>query len=99
MSKNSANHLHRYKKVNLSRDKDKKYLVYKCVKPLCSHYLPIHLAEGKECECNICYNIMVITKETLTHSGGTPAARPRCDNCVRKRIKEEVTAIAEFLKE
>jgi hypothetical protein len=94
-----ANHLHRYKKVDLSRDKTKKYLVYMCVKPLCTHYLPMHLALGRECECNICHNIMVITNETLIHSGGGPAARPRCDNCVKKKITQEVEAIADFLKE
>lgn len=98
MSK-AANHLHRYKKVNLSRDKDKRYLVYKCTKPLCSHYLPMHLAEGKECECNICHNIMVITREVLTHSGGAPSARPRCKACVKTRVKEDVAAVADFLKD
>lgn len=94
-----ANHLHRYRKVNLSNERDKKYLVYRCTKPACSHYVPLHLAEGKLCACNICGEPMILTRDVLTHSGGKPPARPRCGKCVKKRIPEEVTALADFLKE
>lgn|SRR5215471_5492417 len=97
MSSKVANHLHRYKKVNLSRKKDEPYLVYKCVKPACSHYVPINLAEGKLCECNRCAEPMIITKATLTHSNNKPMAKPHCPNCIKRKNADDVAALAEFL--
>ena len=97
MSKSSVNHVHRYKKVDLGRN-GKVYLVYKCVKPVCSHYIPIHLAEGKMCECNRCGEPMVITKSILTsNSGATPMARPHCPDCT-KRKTSDVGTINDFLE-
>lgn len=93
-----VNHLHRYKKVNLSRDKDNPFLVYQCTKPTCSHYIRMELSEGKMCECNICGEPMIITRATLTHSSGNPMAKPRCNNCVRRRKSDTVDAISEFLQ-
>jgi hypothetical protein len=90
-----ANHLHKYKKVNLS-ETDKPYLVYKCLKPACSHYVPVKLSEGKLCECNRCGEPMIITKSVLTHSNNKPMARPHCSDCIKRR-KEDVAAIAEFI--
>jgi hypothetical protein len=93
-----ANHLHKYKKVDLARDGEP-YLVYKCMKPACSHYVPLHLAEGKLCECNRCGEPMIITKATLHGSSNKPMAKPHCPNCIeRKKEKlEDVAAISEFL--
>ena len=95
-SKNSVNHIHRYKKVNLNRSGGL-YLVYKCVKPMCSHYLPVNLAEGQLCECNKCGETMIITKKVLTHSSNKPMARPHCPNCVRSKNAKDVAAIAAFI--
>lgn len=97
MSKKSkaANHLHRYKKVNLSSSGE--YLVYKCVKPACTHYVPIQLAEGTLCECNRCGDPMIITKSVLVHSGNRPMAKPHCPNCIVRKNAKDVTAIADFL--
>jgi len=94
---NVANHLHKYKKVDIARKGDKEFLVYKCMKPACSHYIRMDLVEGKECECNRCGELMFITKETLVHSGGKPMARPHCNNCVKRRKVPEIDAIAAFL--
>ena len=92
-----ANHLHRYKKVNLSRDKSKPYLVYQCVKPACSHYVPMNLAEGKLCECNRCGEPMIITKAVLIHSSNKPMAKPHCSNCIKRKNEKDVAAIAAFI--
>jgi len=92
-----ANHLHRYKKVNLSENGNKPYLVYKCLKPACSHYVPIKLAEGKLCECNRCGELMIITKSVLTHSNNKPMARPHCSDCIKRKKDKDVAAIAEFI--
>ena len=97
MSKHSINHIHRYKKVNLGRN-GKDYLVYKCVKPVCSHYIPLHLAEGKMCECNRCGEPMVITKLVMNGSQGGPMARPHCIDCTKKKVETDVTSINEFLE-
>lgn len=94
---NAANHVHRYRKVNLSRKKSEPYLVYRCTKPACSHYLPLDLAEGKMCECNRCGEPMVITKETLNRSNGGAMAKPHCGNCIKRKSAETVDALAEFL--
>ena len=97
MASKVANHLHRYKKQNLSATAGKEYLVYKCVKPACSHYLPMNLAEGKLCECNRCGEPMIITKATLTHSGNKPMAKPHCQGCIKRKNEKDVAAIAEFI--
>lgn len=100
MSKSkAANHIHRYKKVNLSRKKDQPYLVYKCMNPACSHYIPLHLAEGKLCECNRCGEPMIINKQVLTGSSNMPMTNPHCSNCIerRKGTTDDVAAISEFL--
>ena len=94
---NAANHLHRYKKVDLNRNGDNPYLVYKCTKPACSHYIPINLAEGKLCECNKCNEPMIITKKVLTHSSNKPMARPHCPNCIVRKNAKDVEAIAAFI--
>ena len=93
------NHIHRYRKVNLARKGNDPYVVYKCVKPTCSHYVPIELAEGKLCECDRCGEPMVINKQVLVGSAGKPMTKPHCSNCVqRKKDKaENVESIREFL--
>jgi hypothetical protein len=95
---NQHNHIHRYRKLDLSRTKGKPYLVYSCIKPTCTHYLPIEQTLGKVCECNICNEPMIITKETLTHSHGGPMARPRCTGCIKRKNAPQMDAIASFLK-
>jgi hypothetical protein len=91
-----ANHLHRYKKINLGEN-GKDYFVYKCMKPACSHYIPINLAEGKLCECNKCGEPMILSKAILTHSSGKPMTKPHCGSCVKRRRDKDVEAIAAFL--
>lgn len=94
-----TNHIHRYKKVNLARRGNPSYFVYKCVKPVCSHYIPIELSEGKLCECDRCNEPMTISKITLRGNAGKPMAKPHCLNCIqRKKDKtENVEAINEYL--
>jgi|SRR5215471_17894899 len=94
-----SNHIHRYKKVNLSRDKDKPYFVYKCVKPMCTHYVPVELAEGKLCECCRCQEPMIINKQVLVGNAGKPLTNPHCSDCVKRKKEkvENVAAIEEYL--
>lgn len=95
-SKTVANHLHRYKKVNIGAN-GKVFYVYKCMKPACSHYIRMDLAEGKLCECNRCGEPMIIGRETLTKSSSKPMALPHCSDCIKRRENKDVEAIKEFL--
>lgn len=95
MSKKISGHLHLYKKINLSRT-EKEYLVYRCVKPACSHYVPIALSLGKLCECNRCHEPMIITKVQLWSSGGSPMAKPHCVDCIKRRKSNELETISGF---
>jgi len=89
MGKRVANHLHRYKKVNLGNGKD--FFVFRCMRPACSHYIAVKLAEGKLCECNRCHEPMVMTKEAMQ------LTRPHCANCVKRKVSKDVEAISQFL--
>ena len=94
-----SNHLHKYKKVDLSRKKGKDpFLVYQCQVPTCTHYIPITLAIGKVCECNRCGGVMVITKSTLTRSNGGAMLMPHCDDCIRRKNVETIIDVASFLE-
>lgn len=91
-----ADHLHRYRKVNIGT-KEKKYEVYRCQKPACSHYVPLALAEGKLCECNRCHEPMIIGKVQLNGSSGRAMARPHCNTCVEKKVDPNVKALADYI--
>jgi|PlaIllAssembly_1097288.scaffolds.fasta_scaffold14659_5 hypothetical protein len=94
--KKVANHLHRYRKINLGAN-GKQFYVYRCTKPACSHYVRIELAEGKLCECNKCGEPMIITKTILTHSSGKPMALPHCLGCIKRKKADDVDRIKEYL--
>lgn len=96
MASRVANHLHRYKKMDIGRNGNS-FPVYKCVKPACSHYVRVDLAEGKICECNKCGEPMLLTKAVLTHSGKKPMTKPHCSSCIKKRNAKDVEAIAGFI--
>jgi len=95
-SKTVANHLHRYRKVNIGTN-GKEFLVYRCTKPSCTHYVRLDLAEGRLCECNRCGKAMVIGRETLTKSSGKPMAVPHCSECIKRRKTNEMEEISKFL--
>jgi hypothetical protein len=92
MGKRVANHLHRYRKVDLARKKGTEpFIVLKCMKPACYHYVPLNLAEGKLCECNRCGESMILNKESMQLS------RPHCISCIKRKKSNEITTISEFL--
>ena len=83
---NSHQRVHSRKKVST----DKLSLVYICILPKCSHYLPnIELAEGKETLCHGCNEPMIITQYDITHK----TVKPVCSDCKefkkRKRLLEQ----------
>lgn len=88
-------HLHRYKKKNIGAEKD--YFVYFCLKQGCTHYIPLEMAEGRECECDRCGKAMRIDRIVLTNSSGRPMTRPHCIDCIKRKKAKDATKIAEFL--
>lgn len=101
MPKKSTNTcLHRYKKVNIGRNGNE-YLVYHCVKG-CGHYVPIHLAKGKHCECWHCGKEIILTNEIMYPSQNVLIAKPHCLDCKKGKKKDvkpsALDAIAAFLE-
>lgn len=92
MRRKAENHIHRYKRANLGRN-GKEFLVFKCIKPICSHYIEVSLAEGKLCECNRCGEPMIMNKAAMQ------LAKPHCTNCIKRKPTSEATieSIQEFL--
>jgi hypothetical protein len=89
-----SGHLHKYKKVNLSRNPGRKpFWVYKCIKPACTHYIRVELAENKLCECNRCGQTMLIGKQTLQ------LTLVHCNECTKKKkdISDVTNAIDEAM--
>lgn len=74
MAKNK--HLHRYLRKNISKKKGKDYWVFVCVNK-CSHYIPVELALGKECQCWGCDKPMEMTPYSVERT------RPKCLACVK----------------
>jgi hypothetical protein len=82
---------HRYKRKNISRDKNKPYLVFKCVE--CPSYIRTELAVGITARCYKCNIPLVITAKQASE-----VAKPICESCVvktnkTKKIEAEVDNI------
>lgn len=86
MTKKKKKCLHKYQRVNIG-NKTKPYLVYRCTRPGCAHYIQMTLALGMACECNRCGKIMVLTKESLT------LAKPHCAGCVERKDSDRLSAL------
>ena len=71
-------HLHSYKKVNIG-NKDRPFIVYKCTKLNCSHYIRPEFIEGKLSECPRCDSAYVITRNDLRN------VTLHCDKCTVSR--------------
>lgn len=91
MTTKRKKHLHKYQRVNIG-SKTKPYLVYRCMKPGCTHYITPKLALNRACECNRCGKIMVLTKEALT------LVKPHCAGCVERKDSDRLSALVEGLE-
>ena len=88
-------HIHKYKKVDIGRKNGpndrKKFLVFKCMLPDCTHYIDWKLAEGKTCLCNRCSNPMILTKAAMD------LTLPHCQGCTKR--KKVIVDLTDILKE
>lgn len=83
-------HTHKYQRETLGKD----YIIYKCVLPGCTHYLPLPLIVGK---VSICWNCGM---EFIIRKGKNGInKKPKCENCVNHKSKNEENAILNLLKE
>lgn len=92
--KKLPNHIHKYKRINLSSDKSKPYKVLACQQPACNHYITLALGVGKLAECWRCGNPFVIDKISVEH------AKPHCHDCTRRKdqhVINELTKLVEGL--
>lgn len=61
---------HFYRRVKMGKNKD--YIVYKCIKPGCPHYVPRELAVGRPSLCWSCNKEFIMTSKNLQQ------AKPTC---------------------
>ncbi len=77
-------HLHKYERTEIG---NKGWIVYRCVLPDCSHYLPsANLIIGKESLCHgICDGTVIYTQEDFNQK----LKRPMCLACREQRQKQK----------
>lgn len=61
---------HQYRRVRLGKEKD--YIVYRCIKPGCPHYIPKEMLPGKTSVCWKC------GKEFIVQTSNLQQAKPTC---------------------
>ena len=71
---------HKYRRRNLSKDKNNPYFVFKCMD--CPHYMRTEMAVGLEARCYKCNS-----KFFITAKHASTIAKPTCPNCVNKSSK------------
>lgn len=83
-----AQHIHRFQRVNLGKEtydrktktyKKEKYIVFRCIKPGCPHYIRQRLLLNRVAECNICGEPFIISKQAVL------MAKPHCANCTKRK--------------
>ena len=78
-------HLHKYRRVR--QGKDKKYIIFKCIEPQCSHFIRKDMIEGKLSSCNSCDSPFIIDKYAML------LAKPKCVSCRTRKDKTKQVMI------
>ena len=78
-------HVHKYMRVRLGykKPKEERYLVFKCMKPGCSHYIRAELVLGQWNECWRCGAAMVMNQWSAQFK------KPHCRDCTRGYNRKE----------
>ena len=81
-------HLHKYERIELG---SKGWIIYKCMLPGCTHYLPMaKLIVGKESLCwGLCDGTVIYTQDDYEKK----LKHPMCESC-REQRKEQRQALA-----
>lgn len=77
--KKKNEHTHQYQRVELGK---KGFIVYKCRKPGCTHYIQEGLAVDRMTECCDCHEVFTITQDHINKK----RIRLRCRNCIDARV-------------
>lgn len=75
-------HVHKYQKVLQGKNKR---IIYKCMKPDCTHYKTPEMIVNAIGECPRCGKSFVITKDMVRT--GKEMLKPHCPDCVRGQPK------------
>lgn len=95
-------HIHLYKRVDIGSSTydrktrtytKKKYLVFKCQKPGCSHYKQRKLLINEIAECNRCSEPFVLTRASLN------LAKPHCADCIQVKVDDAAISLLNELEE
>lgn len=87
------NHIHKYKRVNLTRDPKKKpYIVFACEQPGCSTYYTELLIIGQLAECWRCGDPFVIDKVSAGH------VKPHCSACIKRKLPKIVDDLSKLVE-
>ncbi len=82
-----TDHLHKYKRV-----KNGSELVYRCIKPGCSHYKRMVFIFNSLCACNLCDEPMVMDKYAMS------LVVPRCPKCVKHKENKGADRLKEMFQ-
>ena len=80
-------HVHKYKKSNIAKKGNKKYEVWKCQLPNCTHYLTKSHVVGRLSLCWVCGDTCIVRRE----NDGAVRAKPHCPNCTKKAKVDGLT--------
>lgn len=88
-----AKHTHKYYRIRIGKNKR---IEFKCGINGCVHHLTPELALGRLCICWVCGKEFYLNRESLKR------AKPRCDECIERKIKvdeSDVEAVLEVIGE
>ena len=82
-------HIHKYERVEIG---NKGWVVYRCILPECSHYLPTaQLIINRESLCHgICNGIVIYTQDDFNQK----LKRPMCASCREQRQRQKEALIS-----
>lgn len=75
----SLNHVHKYQRKDIGKGATrtkKVYVVYRCMLPGCSHYVPENQIEGRESVCWGCSKVLIVKAKH-----GWIREKPLCNTC------------------
>lgn len=82
MPKAIYNHTHTYRRVEWGKNK---YVIYRCMEPTCTHYLPSHAILSKPTKCYACGAVFLITQDMISRK----TMKLRCEECKKSLYNRE----------
>lgn len=81
-------HVHQYRKI--TQGKDKKYIIFRCTKRNCSHFVPKDFFVGKEAECPNCFKTFVVGTEKWHMQRAYPNCGCQTITKTRRKLAAEI---------